>query len=59
MHGTCRPCHLKERDRVERPDLDECATCHRQVPAVQPASPLRELQVRSSGMQDGEDEVRL
>ena len=29
MHGTCRVCHQKERDRVERPELAECATCHR------------------------------
>jgi hypothetical protein len=29
MHRTCRACHEKERDRVERPELADCATCHR------------------------------
>ena len=29
MHGTCRSCHQKERDRVGRPHLADCATCHR------------------------------
>ena len=28
MHGTCIGCHLAERERVERPALADCATCH-------------------------------
>jgi Ni/Fe-hydrogenase subunit HybB-like protein len=28
MHDTCIPCHRKERDRVQRPDLAECFHCH-------------------------------
>jgi Ni/Fe-hydrogenase subunit HybB-like protein len=40
MHGTCRACHRKERDRVERPDLADCATCHRR-PALVTAGAAR------------------
>jgi hypothetical protein len=28
MHGTCIACHLRQRDRVEKPALADCATCH-------------------------------
>ena len=28
MHGTCIACHLSERERVKRPALADCATCH-------------------------------
>ena len=43
MHDTCIDCHKKERDRVSRPDLAECSTCHeelRQRQAGQQASLL-------------------
>jgi hypothetical protein len=33
MHGTCRACHKQEQDRVGRPELSDCATCHRQADA--------------------------
>jgi Ni/Fe-hydrogenase subunit HybB-like protein len=36
MHGTCRACHQKERDRAERPDLAECATCHQSLRSLSP-----------------------
>ena len=28
MHRTCIECHRKEADRVERPHLGDCQTCH-------------------------------
>jgi hypothetical protein len=28
MHGTCVACHERERERVEKPALADCGTCH-------------------------------
>jgi len=33
MHGTCIECHTREKERVAKPHLDECATCHRSLQA--------------------------
>jgi hypothetical protein len=33
MHGTCLDCHRHEREQVQRPDLDECGTCHQALQA--------------------------
>ncbi|MFC1731621.1 cytochrome c3 family protein, partial [candidate division KSB1 bacterium] len=32
MHGLCITCHEEKKAEVERPRLDECATCHRSLP---------------------------
>ncbi len=40
MHGTCVACHEEEAEKVDRPELPDCATCHRSLslrPAIQRA----------------------
>jgi Ni/Fe-hydrogenase subunit HybB-like protein len=41
MHHTCIACHERERERVKKPTLAECGTCHptlraREVAAIEP-----------------------
>jgi len=31
MHKTCIPCHKREANRVKRPTLAECSTCHQSL----------------------------
>ena len=28
MHGLCIPCHTEQKLKVQKPDLDQCKTCH-------------------------------
>jgi hypothetical protein len=28
MHGTCIECHEKEAEKLDRPELRDCSTCH-------------------------------
>jgi len=37
MHGTCADCHEKESAKLERPELQDCATCHRSLAPPSPA----------------------
>lgn len=31
MHGTCAECHQKEALELDRPELEECSTCHKSL----------------------------
>jgi len=33
MHGTCIPCHRQEQEKVNRPGLSDCSTCHQSLKA--------------------------
>jgi len=35
MHGTCITCHTREKERVGKPQLDECSNCHHSLKALQ------------------------
>jgi hypothetical protein len=41
LHGTCIGCHRTERERVNRPALADCATCHPAQPLPEPEDASR------------------
>ena len=36
MHDNCISCHSREKERVSRPDLDQCSTCHHSLRSRRP-----------------------
>jgi Ni/Fe-hydrogenase subunit HybB-like protein len=56
MHDTCIACHERERERLERPALADCSTCHRELRYREPTAEERERVARYQGHREEESE---